>query len=84
MDNLISESFRVLATGGNFILSMPNLGSYINRLALLLGYQPRDVEISSVYHSGILPQYIGGWFGHLHSATLRAMKELLALYGFRW
>ena len=82
-DNLISESFRVLRDGGIFILAMPNLGNYINRLALLLGHQPRDIEISSARHFGVLPFYVGGWFGHIHSATLRTMKGMLAYYGFR-
>jgi methionine biosynthesis protein MetW len=82
-DNIISESFRVLRKRGHFIISMPNLGSYINRLALLFGYQPRDFEISSVRHFGVLPSYGGGWFGHIHSATLRAMRELLVDNGFR-
>jgi len=61
---------------------MPNLASYINRIALLLGYQPRDVEISHKILPGTLPFYPIGFFGHIHSATLRAIKQLMKHYGF--
>lgn len=83
-DNLIREAYRVLKKNGFFILSMPNLGSYINRVALLLGYQPRDVEISREIVPGILPIYGQERCAfHLHSATLQAMKELLNFYNFQ-
>ncbi|RLE90890.1 MAG: class I SAM-dependent methyltransferase [Thermoprotei archaeon] len=81
-DNIIAEAHRVLTKKGYFIISMPNLASWVNRIALLLGYQPRDVEISQRISPGILPLYGGGGIGHIHSATLKAMKELLEFYGF--
>jgi len=82
-DNFLREAYRVLKKDGFFILSMPNLGSYVNRVALLFGYQPRDVEISQAFSPGIMPMYKKeqGIF-HLHSATLRAIKELLTFYNF--
>jgi len=46
-DNPISETSRILTKGGYFLMSMPNLASYVNRIAVLFGYQPRDVELSS-------------------------------------
>ncbi len=82
-DNVISESYRVLARGGGFLLSIPNLASYINRIALLLGYQPRDVEISQRKAFGVLRGYDTQPIGHIHAATLRAVKELLEAYGFQ-
>jgi len=81
-DNFFSESFRVLGKGGYIIVAMPNLGSYINRLALLFGYQPRDIEISHKALPGTLPRYSRGFFGHIHSATLRAIKQMMGYYGF--
>jgi SAM-dependent methyltransferase len=94
-DTLIQEARRLLAPGGHFLLSMPNLASYVNRLALLLGYQPQDVEVSAKVAAGVLPFYRShGWTkgeplgrevlsdAHLHSATLRCMRELLAAQGF--
>lgn len=83
-DNLISESYRVINEGGYFLLSWPNLGSYTQRIALLLGYQPNDVGISkevvvgTIYNSGRR----SGEGGHIHSATLKAVKQLLEYYGF--
>ena len=85
-DNALSESYRVLRPGGYLLVSIPNLASWVNRLALLFGFQPRDVEVSSKVHfQGILPLYPEeeGILGHLHSATLRAMKSLLKAYGFK-
>ena len=68
---------------GYLIVAMPNLASYINRIGLLFGYQPRDVELSRYTSAqGFLPIYGGDWIGHVHSATLRAIKSLLGAYGF--
>jgi ubiquinone/menaquinone biosynthesis C-methylase UbiE len=87
-DNTIAEAARVLEDGGWFLLSMPNLGSYLNRAALLLGFQPREVEVSREVSAGLMPMYRkapskGVPLGHVHAATLRSMRELLAHYGFR-
>jgi ubiquinone/menaquinone biosynthesis C-methylase UbiE len=82
-DNAISEAHRVLKKDGYAFLSIPNLGSWINRMALLLGYQPRDIEVSHVRAFGSLRFYGGTNIGHLHSATTRALEELLEYYGFR-
>ncbi len=87
-DNTIAEAARVLEDGGWFLLSMPNLGSYLNRAALLLGFQPREVEVSREVSAGLMPMYRkapskGVPLGHVHAATLRSMRELLEHYGFR-
>lgn len=85
-DNFFSESFRILMKSGYMVLAMPNLGSYVNRVALLLGYQPRDVEISLKISPGILPVYPRNTHGllvHIHSATFRAIKEMMEYYGFK-
>ena len=83
-DNLLSEAGRVLEDDGHLVISMPNLGSYINRMAILLGYQPRDVEISAKFCPGLLPGIPKGHIGHLHTATLRCMKELMKCHGFHF
>lgn len=83
-DIFIANVDVLLKEGGWLLLSAPNLGSWINRVALLLGYQPRDLEISSkkLYH--VLPQYRGHLpAGHIKIATLGAMKEFLEDNGFR-
>lgn len=86
-DNTLSESARVLQDGGWLILSMPNLASYANRLALLFGYQPQAVAVSRFRQAGMrgkrrdlstsenMPPL-------LHAATLRCMREILDNYGF--
>lgn len=81
-DNFFSESLRILSFGGHIVLAMPNLASYINRIALLLGYQPRDVEVSQEFFQGTLPFYPSGFLGHVHSATLRTIKQMMEYYGF--
>jgi len=83
-DNPIKESYRVLKQGGWILFSIPNLGSWINRIALLLGYQPRDVEISQKKAFGIMKFYSDNSFlYHIHSATYKAIMEMLKYYGFK-
>jgi SAM-dependent methyltransferase len=86
-DNVLEEAFRVLRPGGWLLLAIPNLGSYLNRAALLVGRQPRNVEVSRKYAVGILPGYSRGEsrgepLGHIRSATLHATTELLRNVGF--
>lgn len=86
-DRFFREAARVLEDGAPFLLAMPNLGSYVNRLALLFGYQPREVEVSWEFSPGVLPLYrrtkaSGEPLGHVHAVTLGAMKQLLDHFGF--
>lgn len=87
-DNVLAEAVRLLKPDGWFLLSMPNLGSYVNRAALLLGFQPREVEVSCQTATGTLPFYKsqdsqGQPLGHIHSATLRCMTALLEHFGLQ-
>lgn len=82
-DNLIVETHRVLDKEGYFLLSWPNLGSFTQRIALLLGYQPNEVTISKEINAGTIydaGRKVGA--DHIHAATLKAMKQLLNYYGF--
>ena len=85
-DQTFGETARVLEDGGFFLFSMPNLASPANRLALLLGYQPSQVDVSSPFRgTGTLRRRSLNRQGMpplLHAATLRCMKELLDGYGF--
>jgi SAM-dependent methyltransferase len=85
-DELLLEAHRLLVPNGWLLLSTPNLASYLNRAALLAGYQPRDVEVARRFTPGILPSYrthaTRKPLGHPHVATLRAMTELLTMTGF--
>lgn len=82
-DGMIREMNRVSVHGGAVLVSLPNLGSWNNRLALLLGYQPRDVEISNEVLVGVASRYVGQPAGHIHVPTVRAFTELMEHHGFK-
>ena len=77
----------MLESGGWFLLSMPNLGSYANRISMTLGYQPHAVAVSRHRQAGTIGSRRDSTTSAnmpplLHGATLRCMKELLDRYGF--
>ncbi len=81
-DTLFSETYRVL-DDGFFWVTTPNLGSWLNRFALLSGYQPRNVEVSDERAVGTLPVYQKDRFlNHVHAPTYKALLELLEYHGF--
>jgi SAM-dependent methyltransferase len=83
-DPAVREIYRVLRPDGYALVSLPNLASWNNRLALLIGYQPRDVEISQEALVGVARRYRSHRpTGHIHTPTLRAFTELMDLHGFR-
>jgi SAM-dependent methyltransferase len=82
-DPLIREIHRVLSPGGHVLISLPNLGSWHNRLMLLRGYQPRDVEISEAKLVGTVRRFQNHPpTGHIHTPTLRAFVELMEFHAF--
>jgi cyclopropane fatty-acyl-phospholipid synthase-like methyltransferase len=56
-DEVFENIKKILAYQGYLLISMPNLSSWVNRLALLLGYQPRDLEISTKKLYGVAPPF---------------------------
>jgi len=93
IDNPLSEAHRVLKPGGCLAVSNTNLGSWVNRLALLLGYQPRNVEISQRGLFGVHRLYKDLYsctdsMGRITSFTIRALEDYLKQMGFeilrRW
>ena len=81
-DPLIRELNRLVAPSGWLVVTLPNLGSWHNRLSLLAGYQPRDVEISSEILAGVAGYRGEIPAGHIHTPTLRAFVELMQHHGF--
>ena len=83
-DNAIREAYRILKRGGLFLLSTPNLAWWLNRLALLLGYQPYWSECSTIYNVGKFKRNLRQPLsGHLRLYTYKALKQLLELHGFQ-
>jgi ubiquinone/menaquinone biosynthesis C-methylase UbiE len=83
-DNLLRETNRVLRLGGVFALSVPNLGWWVNRVSLGLGYQPPNISVSMKYTVG-MPNFYPRLkpTKYIHTVTLRALRELLDKYGFK-
>lgn len=83
-DGMIREINRVTPRGGRVLVSLPNLGSWHNRITLLLGYQPRDVEVSNEVLAGAMGRYAGGQpAGHIHIPTVKAFAALMEHHGFK-
>ncbi|MEM2569847.1 MAG: class I SAM-dependent methyltransferase [Candidatus Bathyarchaeia archaeon] len=70
-DNPIKEAYRILKPKGLFLVSIPNLGDWVNRIRLLLGFQPHSVQVSMFSD-----------IDHIHSCTLSCFKNLLENNGF--
>ncbi len=92
-DNIVCEVKRVLKPGGCLAVSTTNLASWVNRIALFLGYQPRNLEISKKGLYGVHRAYKEMYscvdvMKRYTSPTLRGMEEFLASNGFvtlrRW
>lgn len=85
-DPVVAELSRVLTPSGTIAIALPNLGSWHNRVALLLGYQPRDVEFCSRQAVGLSPMYRSPHnrtpVGHIHTPTAHAFDEFMTLMGF--
>jgi ubiquinone/menaquinone biosynthesis C-methylase UbiE len=82
-DRLLQNCMRVLKPGAFLILSSPNLASWYNRIALLLGYQPFYTGISLKHNVGHLRYHGQIGHDHLRVATSRALSELVKANGFQ-
>ena len=83
-DYFLDECKKVMIPDTTLEIDTPNLGAWFNRILLLFGYQPHFTEVSTRYDVGKLrlgtEEKPGG---HLHLFTLRALKELLTIHGFK-
>jgi len=70
-DNPVKEAYRILKPEGIFLVSIPNLGDWVDRIRLLLGLQPHSTQISKCAP-----------IDHIHSCTLTFLEEFLAEHGF--
>ena len=84
-DNMLRESNRILKHGGILLITTPNLASWVNRIILLLGYQPYNAEVSTEIVAGVpwRARTFAKPSGHIRPYTLKALKELLKYHGFK-
>jgi len=85
-DHFLDEVYRVLRPEGIFVLSTPNLASIHNRIALLFGYQPFPTGISARMNIGRVYEPDSEHaqsLDHIRVFTLRSLKELLKIHGFK-
>lgn len=85
-DHFIEEVFRILKDGGLFVLTVPNITSLFNRIAVLLGFQPFSTNVSTKFSIGHL--YEEKTSKSVHSSdhirvfTVNSLSELLKRYNF--
>jgi 2-polyprenyl-3-methyl-5-hydroxy-6-metoxy-1,4-benzoquinol methylase len=85
VDHFLDEVRRVLKDDGLFVVTTPNLASWINRLSLLIGLQPLLTEVSLRYdlnnflRSPVISKKRPR--GHLRAFTYGALKYLLEMHG---
>lgn len=87
-DNFLNESFRVLKPGGFFLVSSPNLSSWLSIISLIFGYLPPPYEVSFEHRIGkpfgdkINIPLAEKPVGHIKPYNLRALREHLIINGF--
>lgn len=81
---MISEAYRVLKTKGLFILTTPNLASWVNRLLLLFGYLPYHYGCSLKHGLEKRPlQSTSGPCEHMRLYTFKTLQRHLEVCGFK-
>jgi len=70
-DGFLRELHRCCKPGGHLLLTTPNLASFENRIRLLLGIYPKWLNYSLAES------------GHVRGYTPSALKQQLAMQGFR-
>lgn len=87
-DSFLREARRVLKANGLLIITTPNLVFWLNRVMLLLGYQPYFSELSfedkTLGRMPVLRRFEKQKtaMGHLRVFTPRGLKELVEMHGF--
>ena len=79
-DDLITRMVRLMRPESLLIITTPNLSGLINILALILGFQPMDTEVSAQIPYG-RPLSTQGVVGHIRVFTYRALFQMLSQHG---
>jgi len=83
-DHIITEIRRVVSDGGYCLFALPNMAGWTNRLSLLTGHQPRNVEFSQEKPFGILSIYgTDTTVSQVHAPTVGGFTAFLDYYGFQ-
>jgi ubiquinone/menaquinone biosynthesis C-methylase UbiE len=80
-DGFLAGLYNVLKPGGYLILVTPNLASLVERLLLLFGFQPQNVEVSRVAKFGSFSKTPP--VGHFRGFTWPALRDMLEYYKFK-
>jgi SAM-dependent methyltransferase len=80
-DAALNEIGLLLKPGGVLVIVTPNLASWLNRLMLLVGWMPLDMEVSTRVVVG-RPSVSAHPVGHIRLFTTRAIREILSVSGF--
>jgi methionine biosynthesis protein MetW len=85
-DHMLEEIYRVMQPDGLLVMTVPNLASWFNRLALLLGFQPYGTNPSTRHSVGHLKNFNSTGHmvtsDHIRVFTLGSLKQLLRLHRF--
>lgn len=76
----IKNAFRILKPTGLFIITIPNLASFVNRFSLLFGFMPTNYCPTKKRFGTLFGVKNSSW--HKTVLTPRAIKELLSYHGF--
>lgn len=88
-DNLLSEAYRIVKPGGYFLVTSPNLASWLSIFSLVLGYLPPSYDVSLLFRIGkplgkkIHLPLSEKPVGHIKLYVPRALREHVETYGFR-
>lgn len=74
--HVFREAYRVLAAGGSFVFTTPNLASLLKRVRFALGRSP-NWNIDDYFTSG------RNFTGHVREFTVAECRRMLDLTGFR-
>jgi ubiquinone/menaquinone biosynthesis C-methylase UbiE len=80
-DGFLVGLYNVLKPGGHLIIVTPNLASLVERLLLLFGFQPQNVEVSRVAKFGSFSKTPP--VGHFRGFTWPALRDMLEYYKFK-